>query len=75
MNSFDEVVEILKENKIPCRVKELNDGIWVELGFDYPDELANKVFELVDVGIAAEISGGIQNPRSTLIAGGPKRYR
>ena len=75
---FDALVKRLQETNLKLRVKmELNEII-VECGFNYPDEIAEKIFEisdelLIDVTVCAEQTGGkILN--SELINGGPKIF-
>lgn len=75
---FDVLVKRLQKTNLKLRVKmELNEII-VECGFNYPDEIAEKIFEisdelLIDVTVCAEQTGGkILN--SELINGGPKIF-
>ena len=80
-SDYEKVVDGLRSRKIPSRVKlEDNGKINIELGFDFPDSLAGKVFDMldelgVDAEIMAETTGGV-NVESERIAGGPRRdYR
>ena len=79
-SDYDKVVDGLRARKIPSRVKLEDSGrINIELGFDFPDSLAGKVFDMLDeLGVEADIMAetaarGIESER---IAGGPRRdYR
>ena len=78
---FDEFVQGLREAKIPAKVKLIDSQFVIELGFDYPDELFDKiadVAEKLNIGydqfdVCAECDGGTIE-RSCSINGGPKRY-
>jgi hypothetical protein len=79
-SDYEKVVDGLRSRKIPSRVKLEEDGtINIELGFDFPDSLAGKVFDMLDeLGVKADIMAettaiGVESER---IAGGPRRdYR
>ena len=79
-SDYDKVVDGLRSRKIPSRVKLEDSGrINIELGFDFPDSLAGKVFDMLDeLGVKADIMAetsarGIESER---IFGGPRRdYR
>ena len=79
-SDYDRVVDGLRSRKIPSRVKLEDSGkINIELGFDFPDSLAGKVFDMLDeLGVEADIMAetsarGIESER---IFGGPRRdYR
>ena len=79
-SDYDKVVDGLRSRKIPSRVKLEDSGrINIELGFDFPDSLAGKVFDMLDeLGVEADIMAetsarGIESER---IFGGPRRdYR
>ena len=62
----------------PSRVKLEEDGtINIELGFDYPDSLARKVFDLIDeLGVKAHVSAetSVRGIESTTTNGGPQQY-
>ena len=80
-SNYNKVVDGLRARKIPSRVKLEDSGkINIELGFDFPDSLAGKVFDMLDelgveADIMAETTGGV-NVESERIAGGPRRdYR
>ena len=80
-SDYDKVVDGLRARKIPSRVKLEDSGkINIELGFDFPDSLAGKVFDMLDelgveADIMAETTGGV-DVESERIAGGPRRdYR
>ena len=80
-SDYDKVVDGLRSRKIPSRVKLEDSGkINIELGFDFPDSLAGKVFDMLDelgveADIMAETTGGV-DVESERIAGGPRRdYR
>ena len=75
---FEQIVKALEAARIPCRAKLGTDNsTTIELGFDYPDELANKVWDAVeplgvDVDVCADAS--MQTTKVVTIAGGPKRH-
>ncbi len=79
-SDYEKVVDGLRSRKIPSRVKLEDSGrINIELGFDFPDSLAGKVFDMLDeLGVEADIMAettarGVESER---IAGGPRRdYR
>jgi hypothetical protein len=79
-SDYEKVVDGLRSRKIPSRVKLEDSGkINIELGFDFPDSLADKVFNMLDeLGVKADIMAettaiGVESER---IAGGPRRdYR
>ena len=79
-SDYEKVVDGLRSRKIPSRVKLEDSGkINIELGFDFPDSLAGKVFDMLDeLGVKADIMAettaiGVESER---IAGGPRRdYR
>ena len=79
-SDYDKVVDGLRLRKIPSRVKLEDSGrINIELGFDFPDSLGGKVFDMLDeLGVEADIMAetsarGIESER---IFGGPRRdYR
>ena len=79
-SDYDKVVDGLRARKIPSRVKLEDSGrINIELGFDFPDSLGGKVFDMLDeLGVKAEVMAetsarGIESER---IFGGPRRdYR
>ena len=80
-SDYEKVVDGLRSRKIPSRVKLEDSGkINIELGFDFPDSLAGKVFDMLDelgveADIMAETTGGV-NVESERINGGPRRdYR
>ena len=80
-SDYNKVVDGLRALKIPSRVKLEDSGkINIELGFDFPDSLAGKVFDMleelgVEADIMAETTGGV-DVESERIAGGPRRdYR
>ncbi len=78
---YPDLVKALTAAKVPCKVKLLADELVVECGFDYPDEIGDKVSDAIesiglksnDVTICADQGGGTVI-ESTRIAGGPKRY-
>ena len=80
-SNYNKVVDGLRALKIPSRVKLEDSGkINIELGFDFPDSLAGKVFDMlkelgVEADVMAETTGGV-DVESERIAGGPRRdYR
>jgi len=83
MKSFNEVVSILTEARIPCRVKEtkFHDQveISIECGFNFPDELVDRIYSAFggnlpkEISICADSCGGEVTNRAR-IAGGPKEY-
>ena len=79
-SDYDKVVDGLRARKIPSRVKlEENGRINIELGFDFPDSLADKVFNMLDeLGVEADIMAetSAKGIKSERINGGPRRdYR
>lgn len=80
---YSKMLTELTKKKIPCRIKLNGIGerfdIIVECGRDYPDKMADKIFDMADkIGLkdfscCAEQSGGTDYD-SDRIAGGPKRY-
>ena len=77
---YDKVVDGLRSRKIPSRVKLEDSGrINIELGFDFPDSLAEKVFNMLDeLGVEANIMAetSVRGIESERINGGPRRdYR
>jgi hypothetical protein len=79
-SDYEKVVDGLRARKIPSRVKLEEDGtINIELGFDYPDSLSEKVFNMLDeLGVDAQIMAetSIKGIKSERINGGPRRdYR
>ena len=79
-SDYEKVVDGLRARKIPSRVKLEEDGtINIELGFDFPDSLANKVFNMLDeLGVEADIMAetSAKGIKSERINGGPRRdYR
>lgn len=62
---FENVVEVLRKAKVPCRIKEDADGtIDIELGYNYPDELVDDIYKAFNqnlpnnISICAHSSGG-----------------
>ena len=79
-SDYDKVVDGLRARKIPSRVKLEDSGrINIELGFDFPDSLAGKVFDMLDeLGVEADIMAetSAKGIKSERINGGPRRdYR
>ena len=77
---FDKVVDGLRARKIPSNVILGVDGaIDIELGFDFPDSLGGKVFDMLDeLGVEANIMAetSVRGIESERINGGPRRdYR
>jgi len=76
---YKKLVAELTKKKIPCKVKLGETEIDVELGWNYPDRLADKVFDAIEklklkkVEVSADTLGG-KVIDSTRIAGGAKRY-
>lgn len=80
-DKYQSLVRELEKAKVPCKVKLSKDKITVELGFNYPDSLADKAFDACNAAniddskcdICAEESGGhvIDSKR---IMGGPRRH-
>lgn len=49
INEFNQVVEELRKQKINANIKwDKIDGINIELGWNYPDRYADKVFEIIE---------------------------
>lgn len=74
--NFKEVEVKLKEANIPCVLKEGGDGITIELGRNYPEELVDKISEVLSgfkVTICAESWGGVV-VNTVSICGGTKNY-
>lgn len=74
---FQTIADQLTKAKVPCKVKLTSeDCVIVECGFNYPDNLFNKIMSATDnadIDVCAEEYGNkIITSRS--IAGGPKRY-
>ena len=75
---FDRLVARLQKTNLRVRVKmEINEVI-VECGFNYPDEIAEQIFQIADelsmeVTVCAEQNGG-KILDSITINGGPKRF-
>jgi hypothetical protein len=75
---FDRLVARLQKTNLRVRVKmEINEVI-VECGFNYPDEMAEELFNIADelsmeVTVCGEQQGG-KILDSVSINGGPKRY-
>lgn len=81
---FDILVDKLQTTtKIPARVKLLSDEIVIECGFNYPDDIADLLFDIIfDIdkefngrhfSVCADHSGGTLI-KSKTVNGGPKRY-
>ena len=76
--SFERLVARLQKTSLKVRVKmEINEVI-VECGFNYPDEIAEQIFQIADelsmeVTVCAEQHGG-KILDSITINGGPKRF-
>ena len=75
---FDRLVAKLQKTNLKVRVKmEINEVI-VECGFNYPDEIAEEIFQIADdlsmeVTVCAEQHGG-KILDSITINGGPRRF-
>ena len=75
---FDRLVARLQQTNLRVRVKmEINEVI-VECGFNYPDEIAEEIFQIADdlsmeVTVCAEQHGG-KVLDSITINGGPRRF-
>ena len=78
LKEYKKVVDGLKSRKIPSKVKLEEDGtINIELGFDYPDLLSEKVFDMLDeLDIKADIMAetSARGVESESIYGGPQEY-
>jgi hypothetical protein len=78
LTEYEKVVSGLESLGVPSRVKLEEDGtINIELGFDYPDSLAGKVFDLIDeLGVKAHVSAetSVRGIESTTTNGGPQQY-
>tara|TARA_R110000796_G_scaffold97782_2_gene205019 strand:- start:1093 stop:1437 length:345 start_codon:yes stop_codon:yes gene_type:complete len=76
-SDYDKVVDGLRSRKIPSRVKLEDSGrINIELGFDYPDSLGEKVFDMLDeLGVKADVmaESSVRGIESERINGGPRR--
>ena len=79
--TFDILVNKLQKTKIPAQVKLMSDEILIECGFNYPDKITNKIFDIIDnidknfndFSICAKSSGGTII-KSVSVNGCPKRY-
>jgi len=80
-DKYDALIKALEKAKVPCRVKLTNDEVIIECGWNYPDRIADKVFDAADlvglkdseISVSAEHSGpGVIDTKK--INGGPKRY-
>jgi hypothetical protein len=73
---FEFAVQKLTEAKVPCQLKETEHELVIELGFGWPEELADVIHNALpdfDGSICAETSGGkVLNKQR--ICGGPKTY-
>jgi hypothetical protein len=75
---FDRLVARLQNTNLRIRVKMEIDEVIVECGFNYPDEIAEEIFQIADdlsmeVTVCAEQQGG-KVLDSVTINGGPKRF-
>ncbi len=79
MTDFQKLVDALRDNKIPCRVKVVNGELNVECGFNYPDEMVDVIDRIANecgiknVSICAEVCGP-NTTESERVCGGPKKY-
>lgn len=74
--SFESVRQALTAAKIPCKLKQVDYELVIELGRDYPEELVDKIYDVVPNfkgSICADQSGG-QLVKQVFIAGGPKKF-
>lgn len=80
-DKFEEFAKALEKAKVPCKMKLMKDNIVVECGWNYPDKLADKIWdageklgiEYNQIEVCAEQSGGTVLDTKR-INGGPKRY-
>jgi len=79
MTNTQKFIAEMQKKKIPAKISEFKNGkIYVELGWNYPDRLCNKVFDIADkynvpVEVMADFTGGdVINVTRT--GGGPKSY-
>jgi len=75
---FDRLVARLQKTNLRVRVKMEIDEVIVECGFNYPDEIAEEIFQIADdlsmeVTVCAEQHGG-KILDSITINGGPRRF-
>jgi hypothetical protein len=75
---FDRLVARLQKTNLRVRVKMEIDEVIVECGFNYPDEIAEEIFQIADdlsmeVTVCAEQHGG-KVLDSITINGGPRRF-
>jgi len=75
---FDRLVARLQKTNLRVRVKMEIDEVIVECGFNYPDEIAEEIFQIADdlsmeVTVCAEQHGG-KVLYSITINGGPRRF-
>jgi UDP-N-acetylglucosamine transferase subunit ALG13 len=78
---YEQLIKNLEKAKVPCKVKLTDSEIIIECGWNYPDSLADKVFDAADaanlkdneISVVADHAGpGIIDTKR--LNGGPKRY-
>lgn len=72
---FQDAAAKLEQAGIQCRLRMTTDEqLHVECGFNYPEEMANQVWDAVgdDVSVCAEMSADFKASKDIL--GGPKRH-
>jgi len=73
---FEFAVQRLTEAKLSCRLKETDTELVIELGYGWPEELAEVIHRILpdfDGSICAESCGG-KELKVKSICGGPKTY-
>lgn len=78
MTNFRKFVAEMTRKSVPARIKETDGQPIVELGWNYPDKLADKVWDIackfdLEVEICAE-EQGTSFRYMTRTGGGPKSY-
>ena len=82
IEDYEKLAIELEKRRIPCKIQLSEFGsrqtIDVLCGWDYPDKLADKVWQAMEAsGVQAEVSADTSGGtiiKSQRIAGGPKRY-
>ena len=78
MTKVEKFIAEMTKKHIPAHIKEYDKSIDVELGWNYPDRLFDKVWDIaekfdVEIDIMADSSGPTPN-RITRTGEGPKSY-
>ena len=82
-DNYDNLIQSLRLAKIPCNVKLKKNEILIELGWDYPDKLIDKILDIgnklglslgINLSIAASESGS-DAIESRMLNGGPRNWK